>query len=91
MADEATLDEVVGLISKLADKLETISGRLDALNRIDVLEGRISLVERTIAKLDDLRIKMSKVEEAICKNNDCLEKNTAGLAHNTETLNGMNK
>jgi hypothetical protein len=94
MADETTLDEVIGLIGILTNKLESISGQLDRINgfeRLDALEARMVLVEKAIIGLDDLRARMTKVEEAVSKNTEGLAKNTAGLAQNTQTLNDMNK
>lgn len=77
MANDVTLTEVVGLIARLATKLESISDKLDDLrsfDRIDALEGRIRMVERAIVGLDDLRNRLHKIEAAVCKNKSCEDK-----------------
>jgi hypothetical protein len=77
MTKDVTLTEVVGLIARLATKLEAISDKLDDLrsyDRIDSLEDRIRMVERAIVGLDDLRNRMYKIEAAVCKNKDCENK-----------------
>jgi hypothetical protein len=82
MADEATFNEIVGLIGKLADKLESISGQLEGMNtleRIKILEGRIDLIEKAVIGLADLRTRMSKIEEAINKNTEGLKANTCSV------------